>query len=56
MEEEKVEETKEQELGVTNELMQEKLDQIEILQDNLQKEKEKLHALQKQYADLHEEF
>jgi len=26
MEEEKVEETKEQELGVTNELMQEKLD------------------------------
>ena len=41
---------------VSNELLQEKQDQIELLQDLLEKEREKLHAAEKQVADLNEEF
>lgn len=42
--------------SVPNELLQEKIDEIEILQSQLQKEREHLRTLEKKFADLSEEY
>lgn len=41
---------------VTSDQLQEKIDQIEILESSLFKEREKLRLFEKQVADLNEEY